>query len=301
MTAPEAAPPPPAPSRRRAKKEAKKSLWQMDLSSLGKKGGDDTEERLERPPFQPTLPQVNLLPTSVRDSYAVRRIVRRGLAALLVVLLAVGAVWWLQGSTIEQAERDLAAAEAENARLQAELQALAPVRQMYEQITRLQDLVTSTLAAQPEAAVVLRALAEAGQEAGGDDITFAGVEVDYVGIPEPGGTLNPCPNPDPFGVEPVIGCLTFTANAGTRAQVSELLRVLDADPLFVGPYSTSSTVTEIEGGADSVSFAGTAGISLEGLSTLLTPEQVDALVNPPAAESASTSTGGEAADEGAAQ
>lgn len=284
--------PQPAPSRRRARKEAKKSLWQMDLSSIGKKGAGDTEERLERPPFEPTLPQVNLLPASVTESISVRRILRRAVAALVVLLLAVGAVWWLQGSTIERAEQDLAAAEAENARLQAELQSLAPVRQMYEQITRLQDLVTTTLAAQPEAAVVLRALAEAGAEAGGDDITFAGAEVDYVGIPAPGGVLNPCANPDPFGVEPVIGCLSFTATAGTRAQVSELLRVLEADPLFVGPYSTSSTVTEIEGGADSVSFAGTAGISLEGLATLLTPEQIDAIVNPPAPqdEDAGTAT-----------
>lgn len=295
MTAPET---PPTPSRRRAKKEAKKSLWQMDLSSLGKKG-DETEERLERPPFEPCLPQVNLLPTSVRDSFAVRRIVRRGVAALLVVLLAVGAIWWLQGSTIEQAERDLTAAQSENTRLQGELQALAPVRQMYEQITRLQGLVTTTLAAQPEAAAVLTALDDAAQAAGGGDIRFASVEVDYVGIPAPGGSLNPCPNPDPFGVEPVIGCVTFIATARNRSQVSELLRVLEADPLFVGPYSTSSTVNELEGAADTVSFTGTAGVSLDGLATALTPEQLDAILNPPAPEPTPTATAGSGEDEGA--
>jgi Tfp pilus assembly protein PilN len=273
---------PPAPSRRRARKQAKKSLWQMDLSSIGKKDADaDLQDRIERPPFQPTLPQVNLLPQKIVDATAVRRIRRWAIAAVALLVLAVGGIWWLQGSTITRAEADLAAATAENTRLRAELESLTPVKQMYEQITRLQGVVTTTLASQPEAAVVLARLGDAAQAAGGPDIVLSNAEVNYSGIPEAGGLLNPCPNPDPFGTDITVGCLSFTATAGSRQQVSALLREMAADPLFVGPYVTSSSVTALEGGQDSVAFSGSAGVSLEALRTQLTPEQVEALLAPP--------------------
>jgi len=285
--------PTPAPTpRRRARKAEKKSVWQMELGA--KKDKEAEEELVERPPFVPTLPQVNLLPTQVRDSLAIAKI-RKGLILGAVVLpLAAGGLWWLQGSQISQAESTLAAAQAENQQLQADLEALAPVKQMYDQITKLQDLVTSTLAAQPQAALVIERLAAAGEAAGGNDIDFANAAVTYTGIPAPGGELNPCPNPNPFDVEVTVGCLTFSATAADRAQVSELLRLMEADPLFVGPYVTNSTVTDLEGAADSVAFAGSAGISVDALATALTPEQLEAILTPPAPEPAPTASPGAA-------
>lgn len=290
--------PAPAPSRRRARKQAKKSLWQMDLSSIGRKDdAESQEEAIERAPFVPTLPQVNLLPQKVRDSMAIARIRRWAIAALVGVVVLTGALWWLQGSTIAQAEADLASATAENARLQADLTALAPVQEMYAQITSLQDLVATTLASQPQAAVVIDRLAQAGAEAGGD-IEFTSVDVTYTGIPAAGEALNTCPNPDPFGTDITIGCLTFSANAANREEVSALLRALDADPLFVGPYVTSTTATELAtGGAgnrpqDVVAFSGSTGVSLEALQTLLTPEQVEAILTPPQPEATPSASPG---------
>ena len=294
----------PTPGRRRARKQEKKSLWQMDLSSIGKK--DDAqafEDRIERPPFEPTLPQVNLLPQQVRDSMSMGRIRNWSIAAIAALLVLAGGLWWLQGSTIERAEADLAAATAENTRLRDDVAALAPVKQMYEQITRLQEIVTTTLASNPQAAVVIDRLAQAGTAEGVGDIAFTSVDVAYGGIPEPGEAINPCPNPDPFGTDITIGCLTFAANADNRDQVSALLRALEADPLFVGPFVTSTTATEVAAGAEGnrtervVAFSGTAGVSLEGLETLLTPEQVEAILNPPKPEAtseASPSAEGEA-------
>ena len=280
-------PAPPPPGRRRKRKEEKKSLWQMDLSSIGKKGLVDDDTPIERPPFVPTLPQVNLLPTSVVDSMAVARIRTWAIAGLGVVLVAAGALWWLQGSTIDEARADLAAAKQQNTTLQGQVAALAPVNQMYDQITRLQDVVTATLAAQPQAAVVIDRLAQAGTEVGGEPITVTTTNVTYTGIPQPGDPLSECPNPDPFGEEITIGCLTFSATAATREQVSQLLRLLDEDPLFVGPYVTSTTATQVQTGANGnrskpvVAFSGSSGISLEALQTLLTQEQIDAILAPP--------------------
>lgn len=285
--------PTPAPApRRRARKAEKKSVWQMELGT--KKAKEVEEEQIERPPFVPTLPQVNLLPEQVRDSLAIAKIRKGLIVAAVLVLAAAGGLWWLQGSQISQAESTLAAAQAENQQLQADLEALAPVKQMYDQITKLQDLVTSTLAAQPQAALVIERLAAAGEAAGGNDIDFANAAVTYTGIPAPGGELNPCPNPNPFDVEVTVGCLTFSATAADRAQVSELLRLMEADPLFVGPYVTNSTVTDLEGAADSVAFAGSAGISVDALATALTPEQLEAILTPPAPEPAPTASAGAA-------
>ena len=279
--------PTPPPSRRRRRKEEKKSLWQMDISTLGKRDAAADDTPIERPPFVPTLPQVNLLPQGVRDSIAIARIRKWAIVAVALVLAAAGGLWWLQGSTIDKAQADLAAAQQRNSQLATQVAALAPVKQMYEQITRLQGVVTGTLAAQPKAAIVIDRLAQAGGQVDGPPITMTTTDVTYNGIPQPGDPLSQCPNPDPFGEEITIGCLTFSATAENRDQVSQLLRLLDEDPLFVGPYVTSTTATEVQTGANGnksksvVAFSGSAGISLEALQTMLTEEQIDEILTPP--------------------
>ena len=170
------------------------------------------------------------------------------------------------------------------------MEALAPITVLATALESQKALVDATLAGQPQSAVVIDRLEAAGRaasEAGG--IGFSNVAVTYQGIPAAGGPLNSCPNPDPFGTEATIGCLTFNATATNRQEVSRLLEVLEADTLFVGPYVTSTALTAAaEGGTSGVAFSGTAGISLEGLETALTPEQIEAIVNPPQPEATTT-------------
>jgi Tfp pilus assembly protein PilN len=280
----------PAPRRPRAKAE-KKSIWRMDLGSKGRKAAE-ADEDVEHPPFVPGLPHVNLLPQPVRDSIAVAHIRKRLVVAAVLLGLVAGGVWYLQTSKISLAQSAVAAATQENQKLRSDVEALAPVKQMYEQITRLQEVVTSTLAAQPQAAAVIQQLAAAGEAAGdGKAINFTNTDVVYTGIPKPGAALNACPNPDPFGTEMTIGCVTFSAAARNSGQVSDLLRTLEADPMFVGPYVTSLTVADLAGVTDAVAFSGSVGISLEGLETKLTPEQIDAILNPPVAAPSPSASG----------
>ena len=258
--------PTPAKGTSQKAKKAKKPFWQMELGK--KKVSDLNDEEVEHPPFVPTLPRVNLLPVAVRQSVAMRK-VRRGLvAAVLLLVVAVGGVWYLQGSRIDDAEARLATAQAEGDGLQAQLEALAPITVLTAALADQKSLVEATLASQPQAALVIGQLAADGREAaGGKGITFSSANISYQGIPAAGGTLNACPNPDPFGTEATIGCITFNANAADRKEVSRLLEVLEADPLFVGPYVTSTSVSPgVNGGpASDVTFAGTVGVSLEGL------------------------------------
>jgi type IV pilus assembly protein PilN len=285
--------PVPAKAKDRDKKgtKAKKPFWQMELGR--KKGAALDDEEVEHPPFAPTLPRVNLLPPAIRQSVALRKVRRNLVAVVVLLVIAVAGVWYLQGARIAEAEDRLAVAEAEGDDLQAQVAALAPITVLATALENQKALVDATLASQPQSALVISQLAEAGREAAdGNGITFSNVGVTYEGIPAAGGTLNPCPNPDPFGTEATIGCITFNANAGDRTQVSRLLEVLEADPLFVGPYVTTTSVTLAEeGGATGVTFAGTAGVSLDGLQTLLTPEQIEALNAPP--EPAATQEEGE--------
>jgi Tfp pilus assembly protein PilN len=276
---------------------AKRPFWKMEI---GRKSAA-VDDHVVHETFVPSLPAVNLLPQAVKDSMAIGKIIR-GLVVVGVLMVAVfGGIWYLQGTQIADAEARVDLATAENARLQKDVQALAPVKQMYEQITRLQDVVTSTLASQPQAAVVIDRLAAAGEaaSAGGPPIELTSATVSYSGIPEEGDELNACPNPDPFGTDATIGCLTFNATAASREQVSALLRALEADPLFVGPYVTSTTATPTDGGKNAppqvVAFSGSAGVSLTALETALTPEQIEAILTPPTPEpSASASPDAEA-------
>jgi hypothetical protein len=281
----------PSPAKGKKGKTTKKPFWQMELGR--KKGVDLADDEVEHPPFVATLPRVNLLPESVRQSLAMRR-VRRVLAAVIVLLVLVGGgVWYLQGTRIADAEQRLADARATGAQLQTQVAALAPITVLTTALADQKALVDATLAGQPQSAVVIERVEAARRAASdGGGIGFSNIAVTYQGVPAAGGPLNSCPNPDPFGTEATIGCLTFDATAGNRQEVSRLLEVLEADSLFVGPYVTSTALSQAdEAGTPGVTFSGTAGVSLEGLDTLLTPEQIEAIVNPPLPEATETEEG----------
>ena len=106
---------------------------------------------------------------------------------------------------------------------------------------------------------------------------FTTLSVAYRGIPAPGEPPNECPNPNPFDNMVAIGCLEFSATAKDRAQVSELLLSLEADPFFIGPYVSNTTSG---GDAGVITFTGSAAISTDALVTPLSKDQIDAILAP---------------------
>lgn len=280
-------------------KRGKKGFWDR-ASSVG---ADDSsvavEERAEPPregkrrgrsddaAVTPTLPEVNLLPADVVEAIKAQKIVRAGVYGALLIGIGSAALWWLQGATIDEAQANYEAAQLQNTQLQAKVQALAPVSRLYDEITLLQGAVDAALADQPVASLAHSRLEAAAAAVPGGDIVVSTLGTTYSGVPLPGDPLNACPNPDPFGADITVGCMTFTATAADRGKVSELLRVLEEDPLFVGPYVTSTVTASTnpdDAGATQVSFSGSAGLSTEALQTPLTPEQIDAILNPPQPE-----------------
>lgn len=253
-------------------------------------GGDDA---VEHPPFVPTLPAVNLLPAKVRDAIAVRKVRRGLLAGALIVVLGAGALWYLQGERITNARAILTAAQAESAALQEQVNSLAAVKAFDAELDSQRELVRTTLAAQARTTEIVQRLTRAGQSAGGgqDGIVFDSIGITYQGVPTAGAVLNSCPNPDPFGEQITIGCLTFSATAATRQQVSRLLEILEDDPIFVGSFVTSTSLSPaVDTEGASVAFTGTSGLSVDGLVTALTPEEIEAIVRPTDADPAGASS-----------
>lgn len=242
---------------------------------LRRRGAQDDDVVHE--PFVATLPRVNLLPAGIRDAIASRRILT-WLAFGALVIITLGAVaWQVQGQAIAQGQAALDRAEADNAALQEQAAQLGPVRDLFAQIANQQKFVEETLAAQPEAAEVFQHLFDAAEQASG--VEFTSVTVVYREIPEPGGVINECPNPNPFDDRVSIGCIDFSATARDRAQVSAFLLALEADPFFIGAYVSNTTAV---GDQKIVTFTGSAAVSTEALATLLTPEQLDGIVSPAA-------------------
>jgi len=263
------------------KSAAKKSFWSIEI---GKKGAND--EHVEHPTFIPSLPRVDLLPGAVRQSIALHNVIRWFAVVLAVVVLAGAALWWLQGSRIDDASQALAQAQSEQQAIDKQMAALAPVKEMYTQIRGQQELVNSTLAAQPKATEVLVHLYDvARQSTGPKGIQFSSASVTYSGLPKPGAQPNLCPNPHPFSNVVTVGCMTFDGTAIDRAHIADFLAAMGADPMFVGPFVDSSTTTVGDKGQDGrVAFAGTSGISVDALQQPLTPEQLKALTDPQAAD-----------------
>jgi hypothetical protein len=269
----------PSPGRPRKKGKEKKSLLQMDLSSFGRRSSAADDE-VEHEPFEPALPHVNLLPASIRQAESLRRVRRVLIVVGIVIALAAGGLWYVQGNQIAEAEASLASAQAENRELEAKVAALAPVKTFYTQLTAQGGLVDTAMASQPRVAEIVGRLDQAAAAAGIKEITD--INLDFGGIPAPGAdTLNACETPDPFGTDITMGCMTFNATAADRDQVAALLRLLEADSVFVGPYVNSTTFGTDPAKPD-LAFSGSVGVSLDGLETPLTEDQVAAITAPPA-------------------
>lgn len=249
-------------------------FWKMEI---GKKRQASIE--VEHPEFERTLPRVNLIPESVRESISVRKIRRGYVFGFLAVLAMVTLVWLMQNGSILEQEARLTSAQNESVTLGNQVTALEPVEQLYQQITTQEAFISDAVASEALTSALLQQL----RAVAGPDVDYSSISVSFTGIPKPELSANPetalneCPNADPFGKDITIGCLTFSAQAQTRSDVSRFLVRAERNLFLVGPYVTASTITQDADGNNRLNFSGSSGISLEALRTSLTTEQITAL------------------------
>jgi len=249
-------------------------FWKLEI---GRKKTASIE--VEHPEFQRTLPRVNLIPASVRESISVRKVRRGYVFGFLGILVVVTLIWLMQNGSILEQQTSLTAAQNESTTISNQVAALAPVEQLYQQITTQEAFITDAVASE----AVTSSLLEQLRAVAGPNVDYSNISVNFTGIPKPAlsahpeTSLNECPNADPFGKDITIGCLTFSAQAPTRADVAKYLVRAEKNIFLVGPYVTASTITQDANGNNKLNFSGSAGISLDALRTSLTTEQIAAL------------------------
>jgi Tfp pilus assembly protein PilN len=270
------------------RKEKKSSFLSMEVG--GKKKGQRSDEPVEeRQPFAPSIPLVDLLSPSVHERTAVKAIRKKMAVVGGVVLVALAGVWGLQSANIASAQNGLDEATAQQVALTQKITALAPVKSFYQEISRQEETVNSTLASE---ILTSRVLTELSRVSGG--VTFDSIAISYSGTPTEEGAASTggCPNTDPFSSVVSVGCITLTGTTQGRAGISTFLTAAAGSAFFVNPYVTSTTVDE----SGLTSFSGTLGLSQEALSgryVLTAPEPAPAETGteaPPADGTATPST-----------
>lgn len=209
-----------------------------------------------RPQPHSTVPAVNLLSPWTFEAIATRTLRRRFVVAAGVLVLVVGAGWGVQHLRVGQAEQLLTVEQAETARLTAETNALAAVRTYVATVEQQKGLVQQTMAHDVQVSRVLD---------GVDAAAPSGVRVETLGLlvtppPVEGAAVaetSPCPGPDPFNTRTVVGCVTLSGTAGSRAAVGDFVVNLGEDRLFVEPFISTTTTAE----GDVVTFTGSVGLS----------------------------------------
>jgi hypothetical protein len=206
---------------------------------------------------QRVLPAVNLLSESAFARMAARRLRIRFAAAGVALVLLVGAAWAAQHVRVTEARKLVAVEQAETTRLTSQTQVLAPVRAFVTGVAAQEATVDSTMSREAYLSGVVDGIRDAtpeGAELASIAVTIAGV-ADGASAADPAASA--CPGPDPFNTRVVIGCVTLSGTAASRAEVGEMVVRLGDSGLFVEPFISTTTAAD----SDEVTFSGSVGVS----------------------------------------
>ena len=210
------------------------------------------------------VPTVNLLSDWVLDGLRARRLrqVFQAVALLLVLLVLAG--WSFLHMQVGEAEELVAAEVAETTRLTAETEALADVRTFVSTVEQRKALVQETMTSEVDFSNVVRDLgriAPGGIELESVVVTMTpaatATEVAATEAAAGTGQATSCPGPDPFNTKIVVGCITLSGTADTRATVGEFVIRLGEGERFVEPFVSTTTTADGQG----VVFSGSVGLS----------------------------------------
>lgn len=260
---------------------------------MGRRGGSHP---------RPGLPRVNLLSQSDLDRITVRRLRTRFVAGGVALAVLFGAGWFVQHQRVNDAKKLVTVEQAETDRLSGQAQELTAIRTFVAGVDAQKQTVAQAMAQEIYFSGVLsgiRGASPIGTTLESITITLAPDAVGAASTTASTGTgadASVCPGPDPFQTEPVVGCVTLSGTAVSRAEVGELVTRLGGMGLFVEPFISTTTT----GDAQSVAFSGSVGLSDKVYShrygpipSAPTTDTATPSAAPPATDQASTATGGE--------
>ena len=227
---------------------------------MSTKSRSKSQEKKGHP--RPGLPAVNLLSPSEFDRQAVRRLRKRFVAGAVALVLVAGAGWFVQHARVADQEKLVAVEQAQTTRLSAQTQTLTKIRTFVTGVAAQKQTVATTMAHEIYFSKVLEGIRQASP---------SGTDLQSIAVTLAAGTTDPaaaagavtapdasvCPGPDPFKTETIVGCVTLSGTAVSRAEVGELVTTLGSMGLFVEPFISTTTT----GDATTVSFSGSVGLS----------------------------------------
>ncbi len=196
--------------------------------------------------------RINLLPPEIYERQRIRRRTAAVVAVGLIVLVALGAFYFLQILRLNEVEDDIAAQEAENAQLQAQIAELQEIDALIMEIESTRGLLSSLLT---------------------DRVQWSGVLRD-ISLVIPGeawlnGLTGQVGAPGTEGAEPteaggLAGQISFNGFAFTHRDVALWLSRLEDVRGFVNPWLSNSTKTDI-GTQEAVQFTSSVDLSEQAL------------------------------------
>lgn len=261
------------------KGKEKKGASQMSLGDLmAAQKRKKAAKALQHDEFKPTLPVVDLFSDGVREPLEIKKTKIMLVAVAGLVVIGSAGMWVTQGSSITQARENLATAQSESTSLKQDIQALTPIKSLYDEITLEEGIVNSALATEVTTTNVLEhlnaALGASNSSAKSVSIKYSGGTTESEGKNAGSG----CPIVDPFSTVVSVGCIALSGNASDRDGVVKINDLLKADPIFTNIYTSNTTASD----ASSVQFTVSANITPEAL-TLPAPK-VDEKTKAAAAE-----------------
>ena len=225
---------------------------------------------------------------------AVRRLRKRFVAGGVALVLLVGAGWFVQHQRVYDAQKLVAVEQAQTNRLSSQTKTLDHDQDVRHRRRRPggdrehddgpRDLLLQGPHGDPGGQPVRHQPAVDQRDAGaGRRQCRGGCAAPAAGAPAAAGA-SVCPGPDPFQTETIIGCVTLSGTAVSRAQVGELVTNLGSMGLFVEPFISTTTT----GDSASVTFSGSVGLSEKVYSRRYAP--APATTTDPAAPSAAAPT-----------
>jgi Tfp pilus assembly protein PilN len=206
--------------------------------------------------------RINLLPPEIYERQRIRRRTAAVVAVGLIALAALGAFYFLQVLRLNEVEDDIAAQEAENAQLQAQINELQEIDALQQEIEATRTVLNSLLTDRVLWSGVLRdvSLVIPGQS------WLSGLN-GQVGVPGATGTAAPTtPGQPAQPAQPgaLVGQISFDGFAFTHRDVALWLSRLEDVRGFVNPWLSNSTKIDI-GTQEAVQFNSSVDLTEQAL------------------------------------
>jgi Tfp pilus assembly protein PilN len=201
--------------------------------------------------------RVNLLPPEIYERQRIRRRTGAVVAVGLIVLLAIGAFYFLQVVRLNEVEDNVSAQESRNADLQRQINELQDIAALETEIAATRGLLNDLLADRVLWSGVLRdvSLVIPGE------VWLNGL-TGTVGVPTPGATTTTPSTttgaPGPAGG--LVGQITFSGFAFEHTDVALWLSRLQDVRGFVNPWLSNSSKSTI-GTEEVVTWTGSVDLS----------------------------------------